>query len=85
MEGREKPHVEKYKEIMNDWNYDASATLTSLLVSDLENNECLIFTAQREQFPITKSMWRFEGAFIFLLVCILITWVYNWVPFQIRI
>jgi hypothetical protein len=37
MEGIEKPHAGNYKEIMNDWNYDGSCTLTSLLVWDLEN------------------------------------------------
>jgi hypothetical protein len=34
MEDREKPHMDKYKEITNDWNYDASCTPTSLPVSD---------------------------------------------------
>jgi hypothetical protein len=42
MEGIEKPHVDKYKEITNDWNYDASCTLTSLPVWDLENLKRLI-------------------------------------------
>jgi hypothetical protein len=32
MEGIEKPHTGKYKEIINDWNYGANCTLTSLLV-----------------------------------------------------
>jgi hypothetical protein len=36
MEGTEKPHVDKYKDITNDRNY-VSCMLTSLLVSDLEN------------------------------------------------
>jgi hypothetical protein len=45
MEGREKPNMDKYKEITNDWNYDASYTLTSLPVRDLENLKCLIFAA----------------------------------------
>jgi hypothetical protein len=40
MEGREKPHTDKYKEIMNDWNYDASCALTLLPVWDLENFKC---------------------------------------------
>jgi hypothetical protein len=35
--------MDKYKEITNDWNYDASCTLTSHLVWDLENFKCLIF------------------------------------------
>jgi hypothetical protein len=46
MEGREKPHMVKYKEIMNYWNYDASCMLTSLPVLDLENFKHLIFVAQ---------------------------------------
>jgi hypothetical protein len=46
MEGTEKPHMDKHKEITSDWNYDASCTLTSLLVWDLENFKCLIFVAQ---------------------------------------
>jgi hypothetical protein len=32
MESREE--MDKYKEIINAWNYDASCMLTSLLVSD---------------------------------------------------
>jgi hypothetical protein len=43
MEGTEKPHMDKYKEITNDWNYDSSCTLTSLPVWELENLKCLIF------------------------------------------
>jgi hypothetical protein len=46
MEGREKPQVDKFKEIMKDWNYDASCELTSLPVWDLENFKRLIFVAQ---------------------------------------
>jgi hypothetical protein len=46
MEGREKPHTDKYKEVMNDWNYDASCTLTSLPVWGLENFKRLIFVAE---------------------------------------
>jgi N6-adenosine-specific RNA methylase IME4 len=46
MEGREKSHMDKYKESTKDWNYDASCMLTSLPVSDLENFKCLIFVAQ---------------------------------------
>jgi hypothetical protein len=46
MEGVEKPHADKYKEITNNWNYDASCTLTSLPVWDLENFKSLIFTVQ---------------------------------------
>jgi hypothetical protein len=32
MESIEKPQMDKYKNIMNDWNYNASCVLTSLLV-----------------------------------------------------
>jgi hypothetical protein len=46
MEGRGKLHTHEYKETTNDWNNDASSTLTSLLVSDLENFQHLIFIAQ---------------------------------------
>jgi hypothetical protein len=46
MEDREKPHMNKYKEIMNDWKYDTGCTLTSLPISDFENLKHLIFVAQ---------------------------------------
>jgi hypothetical protein len=46
MEGINKPHTGKYKEIMNDWNYDVSCTLTSLPVWELENFKRLIFVVQ---------------------------------------
>jgi hypothetical protein len=35
MESVEKPYTDKYKEIKNDWNYNASCTLTSLPVWDM--------------------------------------------------
>jgi hypothetical protein len=41
VEGREKPHIDKYKTITNDWNYDASCTLASLPAWDLDNFKCL--------------------------------------------
>jgi hypothetical protein len=46
MEGRQMPHMEKYKGITNDWNYDASCTLTTLLVWDFENFKRLLFVVQ---------------------------------------
>jgi hypothetical protein len=49
MEGIEKPHADKYKEITNNWNYDASCTLTSLPVWDFENFKRLIFVVQTVQ------------------------------------
>jgi hypothetical protein len=49
MEGIEKLHTDKYKEITNNWNYDASCTVTSLPVWDLENFKGLIFVLQSVQ------------------------------------
>jgi hypothetical protein len=49
MEGIDKPHAGKYKETTNDSNHDASCTLTSLPVWDLENFKRLIFVAQSVQ------------------------------------
>jgi hypothetical protein len=49
MEGIDKPHTGKYKEITNDWNYNASCTHTSLLVWNLENFKRLIFVVQSVQ------------------------------------
>jgi hypothetical protein len=46
MEGIENPHTDKYKEITNNWNYDAGCTLTSLPVWDLQNFKRLIFVVQ---------------------------------------
>jgi hypothetical protein len=46
MEGLEKPHMDKYKEITNDWIFDASCMLTSLSVWDLENLKCFVFVVQ---------------------------------------
>jgi hypothetical protein len=54
MEGIEKPHADKYKEITNNWNYDASCTLTSLPVWDLENFKRLIFVVQSVQGKINS-------------------------------
>jgi hypothetical protein len=34
MDGREKTHSEKYKEITDDWNFYASCALKSLHVQD---------------------------------------------------
>jgi hypothetical protein len=49
MEGREKPHMAKYKTITIDWNYDARCTLTSLPVWDLESVKRLVFVVQSVQ------------------------------------
>jgi hypothetical protein len=44
MEGIDKPQTDKYKEITNDLNYDASCMLTYSW--DLENFKHLIFVVQ---------------------------------------
>jgi hypothetical protein len=36
----------QYKKVTNDWHYDASCTLKSLVVSDLENFKHFIFVAR---------------------------------------
>jgi hypothetical protein len=46
MDVTEKPQVDKYKELMNDWNYVASCTLMSLPVWVFENFIHLIFVVQ---------------------------------------
>jgi hypothetical protein len=46
MEGREKPHTDKYKGITKSWNYDATCTLMSLPMSGLRNFKPLIFITQ---------------------------------------
>jgi hypothetical protein len=58
MKGIEKPHTDKRKEITNNWNYDASCTLTSLPVWDSENFKCLISVVQSVQYfeSITKKI-----------------------------
>jgi predicted ATPase len=58
MEGIEKPHTDKYKEITNDWNYDASCTVTWLPVWDLENFKRLIFVVQSVQYRICACISR---------------------------
>jgi hypothetical protein len=56
MEGIKKPHINKCKEIMNDWNYDNICTLTSLLSWDLENLEHLAFTVHSaHEIKVTKQ------------------------------
>jgi hypothetical protein len=49
MEGIEKPQTDKYMEITNDSNYDASCMLTSLPVWDLENFKHLVFVVHSVQ------------------------------------
>jgi hypothetical protein len=57
MEGREKPHMVKYKAITNDWNYDASCTLTSFPVCDLKDFKRLVFVVQSVQTVRTSVVY----------------------------
>ena len=41
MEGREEPHMDKYKEVTKDWNIDTSCMCASLTVSISGNINCL--------------------------------------------
>jgi hypothetical protein len=61
MEGRERPHTDERtnKGITNDWNCDASCTLTSLPVWGLENFKRLIFVAQT--VPVLVQSGAFMG------------------------
>jgi hypothetical protein len=61
MEGREKPQTKNYKEVKNDWIYDASCMLTSLPVWDLENLKRLIFVAQSVPLPLKHVRYVTEG------------------------
>jgi hypothetical protein len=47
--------VDKYKKITNEQNYDASCTLTSLPVLDLESFKHLIFVAECTKTPFNKT------------------------------
>jgi hypothetical protein len=54
--------MDKYKESTNNWNYEASFTLTSLPVWDLENLKRFIFVVQSVQNSIDVCrpicLWR---------------------------
>jgi hypothetical protein len=59
MKGREESHMDKYKEVTNNWNYDASYVLTSLPVLSSEDFfKCLIFFA-----------WSVHGSCCSLDIC----------------
>jgi hypothetical protein len=68
MVGKGQPHANKYKEIKNDWNHDASCTLTSHLIQDLENVKPLIFVVQSVQYNnldfLNLNLLNFYIAFI---------------------
>jgi hypothetical protein len=61
MEGIDKPHTGKYREITNDSNYDASYTLASLPVWDSENFKRLIFVVQ--SVPSETLAWILKCLF----------------------
>jgi hypothetical protein len=46
VEGIGNPDTDKYKKLTNNWNYDASCTVTSLPVWDFENFKRLNFVVQ---------------------------------------
>jgi hypothetical protein len=54
MEGTQKPHTDNYEDITNDWNYDASYVLTSLVISDFENFKHLIFCYIESTWKISR-------------------------------
>jgi hypothetical protein len=49
----EKPRVEKYRGIMNDWYGDTTCVFTSHLVWNLENFKHLFFVVQSVQTFVT--------------------------------
>jgi hypothetical protein len=64
MAGREKPHMDKYKEITNGWNFDVSCTHTLCLVSDLESFKRLIFAAKSVQTFLLSEIQPGKGHLI---------------------
>jgi hypothetical protein len=66
MGGTEKPHTDKYKEITNNWNYDASCTVTSLPVWDLENFKCLIFVVQSVHYMTPGNKHTLSWGILYL-------------------
>jgi len=59
MEGAEIAHMEKYKQITNDWKYGASCLLTPVLVLDSAHFNCLIFVTQRYKLRNKQPMLLF--------------------------
>lgn len=59
MEGRERPHTNKYNDITNDLSYDASCTLTTLPVCELQNFERLISVVQGVRGEYASSLDRY--------------------------
>jgi hypothetical protein len=49
--------MDKDTKIINEWNYDASCMLTSLLVSDLENFKCLVSVVQSVPLATGQTIW----------------------------
>jgi hypothetical protein len=61
MEGTEKLHMDKYKEITNDWNYDASYTHTSLPVKEIRKFQaldfcCTVYLDQKSSTIMTRLL-----------------------------
>jgi hypothetical protein len=79
MEGRERPHVVKYKAVMNDWNYDASCTLTSLPVWDLENFNHLVFVVQSVHI-FKENSWCLDGIYMSNLLIVYFVFDYEKLP-----
>jgi hypothetical protein len=69
MEGREKPHMVKYKAITNYWNYDACCTLTSLPVWDFENFKRLVFVVQSVHICFFYPVLELRGLNLLMLLC----------------
>jgi hypothetical protein len=60
----EKTRVDKYKEIINDCNYDANCTLTSLAVSNFKR---LILISQSAE---GKIMYLFFTITLMIIICV---------------
>jgi hypothetical protein len=67
MEGRENPHMDKYEEITNDWNYDAHCILASLLISELEDFKHLFFVARSVPKSNLFSLIHFVKTYFFYM------------------
>jgi hypothetical protein len=60
MEGIEKPHTNKYKEIRNYWIYDSSSTVTPLPVWNLENVKLFVFCCTEGTNKVYGRRYVFE-------------------------
>ena len=62
MESTEKPHTNRHKYIMNDFNYDATNTLTSHKIYGLDNWKHLVIFFLK--LSHTKFEYRHEYTYI---------------------